>query len=75
MLNSEEYNLLLPFKEGIFNFAKKLSGSYKGNALPIVDTILQKRGNAPLCYSCDGNKIEAINDIYNMMVEFEANGG
>lgn len=69
MLSSEEYNSLLPDRANIVSW--KETGSYRGNAMEAMDHIRQKMGYKPICYSCDGDKAEALKDAYNLIIEYE----
>lgn len=73
MLSSEEYNVLQPYHESIKRFAKKESVVFEahGSAWPYIEAILKNHGGRPIDYSCEGCKIGAINDIYNLIVEYE----
>lgn len=71
MINSAEYQEILPHKEAIIKFNK--TGQYSGgDALFIADKLRQRyRMGAPINYGCDGCKVAAMNDLYNLMVEYE----
>jgi len=69
MLSSEEYEKLLPHREEIFRW--KETGNYNGSGMITIDQLRQSKGCRPLCYSCDGNKREALNDAYLLIIEFE----
>lgn len=73
MITEAEYNEILPHKGDIEKFRK--TGNCDGTVLPIADRIRQRLSmSGPVCYSCSGSKAEAMNDIYNLMVEYENNG-
>lgn len=73
MLSSEEYNSLLSDREHIMKFHE--TGNYSGNAMITIDHIRQRRGYKPICYSCTGDKVEALKDAYNLIMEYEQNNG
>jgi hypothetical protein len=69
MLSSEEYEKLLPHREEIFRW--KETGNYKGSGMTLIDRIRQGRGYRAICYACMGDKIEALKDVYQMIIEYE----
>lgn len=69
MITEAEYNEILPHKADIEKFRR--TGNCNGDALPIADRIRQRMGMSPVCYHCTSSKAEAMNDIYNLMVEYE----
>ena len=74
MITESEYNEIKPHREAIIKFRQ--SGQYKGgDALFVVDKIRQRYGMAPpINYGCDGCKVAAMNDLYNLMIEYEQGG-
>ena len=75
MINQSEYNEIKPHREDILLFNK--TGQYRGgDALFIADKLRQRYGmSMPINFGCDGCKIAAMNDLYNLMVEFEQAAG
>ena len=73
MITREEYLEILPHKDAILKFRQ--SGNYKGgDALFIADKLRQRYHIAPpINFGCDGCKVQAMNDLYNLMVEYEKN--
>jgi len=72
MITEAQYNLLLPHKEDIIKFqATKRNRNHE--AMIIADKIRQAHGMGAINYACDGCKIVALNDIYNMFMEYENN--
>ena len=71
MLSPEEYESLKSDRENIFKFHE--TGNYNGHGMQTIDAIRQRRGYHPVCYTCDGDKIEAVKDAYNFIVEYEEN--
>ena len=71
MITETEYNEIKPHREAIIDF--HTNGNYKGgNALFIADKLRQKYGMAPpINFGCDGCKVSAMNDLYNLMIEYE----
>ena len=70
MINELEYKEILPYREMILSFRK--DGNYKGDALHLANRLRQKYGcGPPINFSCNGCKIEAMNDLYHLMVEYE----
>ena len=71
MINQFEYNEIKQHREDIISFNE--TGQYKGGgALFIADKLRQRYGmSAPINFGCDGCKIAAMNDLYNLMMEFE----
>lgn len=73
MLSSEEYNNLLPHREAFIKFHE--TGNMTDNiALTIIDSIRQRLcGSRPICWACEGDKIAAAQDGYNLIMEYESN--
>lgn len=69
MLTETEYNEILPHKADIVKYHN--TGNCTGEVLPIADRIRQRMGMSPVCYHCTSSKAEAMNDMYNLMVEYE----
>ena len=69
MLSPDDYNNLLPHREEIMKW--KTTHKYRGEGLQLIDAIRQRMGYAPLCYTCDGNRIEAINDAIYLIEQYE----
>ena len=69
MLSQEEYNQLQPYLHDIKQFLT--TGKFKGDGLIVIDKIRQHHGCRPICYSCDGDKIEAMKDIYAYVTLYE----
>jgi len=69
MLSSEEYNELLPYMAEIKQFPN--TGKFKGEGMFVIDKIRQRHGNRPICFACDGDKIEAMKDIYIYVTLYE----
>jgi hypothetical protein len=67
MLSEAEYKELLPHREAILS-----RNVHRGSAyLVIADKIRQRNGMGQICFSCDGSKVEAVNDIWAMFTEYE----
>lgn len=73
MLSPEEYEKLLPHREGIMKF--KETGNYSGEGMIVVDHIRQRMGYKPVCYACQGDKNEAMKDAVNLIEEYERETG
>lgn len=75
MINAGEYEEIKPHRNAILLFREK--GKYSGgDALYIADKLRQRYGMAaPINYGCDGCKVNAMNDLYELMIEFEKNNG
>ncbi len=67
MLNEDEYNQLLPYRAGILTKRMDIASKY----LLLADKIRQRMGMGRICFSCDGDKIAAMNDIHNLFKEYE----
>jgi len=76
MLSSDEYEKLKPERDAIFKFCRHEINHYDFASIwEAMDHTMQRRGSKPLCYDCEGSKIQLLTDIYNLMVEYEqANG-
>ena len=69
MLSEAQYKLLEPHRADIMSKSMNRAGSY----MIVANTIKQQMGMGEICFACDGSKIEAMNDMYNLMVEYENN--
>jgi len=69
MLSLEEYEKLLPHREEILRW--KETGNYKGSGMSLIDRLRQSRGYRAICYACMGDKIEALKNVYDMILEYE----
>ena len=73
MITDSEYKEIEPHREDIVKFRN--TGQYKGgNVLFVADKLRQRYGMAPpINFGCDGCKVAAMNDLYNLMIEYEQN--
>lgn len=71
MITAFDYEEIKPHRDAIILF--NLTGQYSGgDALYIADKLRQRYGmGGPINYGCDGCRITAMNDLYNLMIEFE----
>lgn len=70
MITEVQYTLLLPHKADIIKF--QLTRVNRNHELMIAtDKIRQAHGMGAINYGCDGCKIVALNDIYNMFMEYQ----
>ena len=74
MLTESQYRELLPHRADIIKFynTKKLRNH---DLMILADKIRQNHRMGVLCFNCDGDKIQAMTDIYNMFVNYEAAHG
>jgi len=72
MITENEYAEILPHRKMILQFNQ--TGQYSGgDALHIANRLRQKYGiAAPINYGCDGCKVAAMNDLYEIMKEYES---
>lgn len=70
MISEDEYYQLLPHKEDIIKFQTNKS-LRNPNILTIANKIFQRHGMGSINFGCDSCKIQAMTDIWNMMVEYE----
>ena len=74
MLTEQEYNELLPHRDKLLAFEQ--TQSYKGDGLLIIDRIRQRMNIAgPVCWDCDGSKVNAINDGISLIKNYEEKHG
>lgn len=72
MISLSEYTELLPHRSDIEKF--QVTKSMRNHeAMTITDRIRQRHGLGSINYGCDGCKIRALIDIWNMIKEYEEN--
>ena len=71
MLSEAQYNLLAPYKNDIISRSMEKAKNY----LLIANTIQQQLGMGSICFSCDGDKIAAMDNMYNLFKEYEQTNG
>jgi hypothetical protein len=72
MITETQYNLIKPHREDIRKFQdSKTMNNHE--AMTITDKIRQQHGMGAINYGCTACKVVALNDIWNMIVEYEAN--
>lgn len=70
MITEAQYSLILPHKEDIIKFQKtKVNRNH--DLMIITDKIRQQHRMGVINYGCEGCKIQAINDMWNMIIEYE----
>lgn len=70
MITESEYQQILPHREDIIKFQKTKSLTNQ-TILTIANVIQQRRGMGAINFGCDGCKIQAMKDLYGMMVMYE----
>ncbi|OHB92408.1 MAG: hypothetical protein A2Z57_12060 [Planctomycetes bacterium RIFCSPHIGHO2_12_39_6] len=75
MITESEYNEIKPHRDNIVLF--HTNGQYKGGeALHVANKLIQRYSmGSPVNFGCDGCKIAAMNDLYNLMIEYETANG
>lgn len=73
MLTESEYQQVLPHRDDIIKFQQTKSLS-NPHILNIANKIQQSKGMGAINFGCDGCKIQAMKDIYGMMIMYEENG-
>ena len=68
-LTDFEYQRLLPHREKILRF--KETRKYKGDEMILFDQIRRSKGGQPTFFDCDGCKAELLNDVSNIIIEYE----
>lgn len=74
MLLEAEYNSILPHRADIVKF-QQTKNLRNPDILNIANRIQQRLGMGAINFSCSGCKIQAMNDLYGMMVMYEEADG
>lgn len=71
MISEQEYNDLIQYKPGFEEFER--TGKYKGGALSLLNTMMQRKGLGDICFSCEGSKANAVREALGWIREYEEN--
>lgn len=72
MISASEYKDIEPHREDIrkFQSTKRMRNH---QAVVLTDKIRQRHGMGAINYVCEGCKIQALIEIWNMIIEYEQN--